>query len=291
MAWERERYRLEALEPARRAGNIPPADLFIRYGLPNVVADRTAFDTQVGQVLAYWRELRTKRTYMALATALLAAHAELEKSGALSPQGFARQRERASREQRERLARLAQAEAGAATHVGPLTVARLRAAAGGGLSDAQVRKAITDAGVRVVDTLPRLPVQAPPKYADLARHLTSLGLRLCAEVVFGEDVRRGFHLLREFRLADGRRLDDKALDAASRRLEALPHSDPGKTPRANVLAILRAALNRPGQVEALILWEILERLRPFAASNFVQKVIASQARELGLVEDDAGILA
>jgi hypothetical protein len=291
MAWERERYRLEVLEPARRAGNIPPADLFARYGLPNVVSDRAAFDAQVGQALAYWRELRNKRTYAALATALLAAHAELDKSGALSPHGFAQQRERANREQLARLARLAQAEAGAATHVGPLTVARLRAAAGGGVSDAQVRKAITDAGVRVVDTLPRLPVQAPPKYADLARHLNSLGLRLCVEVVFGEDVRRGFHVLGEFRLADGRRLDDKALDAARRRLETLPHSDPGKTATANVLAILRAALGRPGQVEALVLWEILERLRPLAASNFVQKVIAGQARELGLVEDDAGVVA
>ncbi|MDN3353866.1 hypothetical protein [Actinomadura sp. DC4] len=291
MALERERYRLEVLEPARRAGNVLPADLFTRYGVPNVVPDRAAFEAQVGQVLAYWRELRNKRTYAALATALLAAHAELDKAGALSPQGFARERERTSREQRARLARLAQAEAGAATHVGPLTVARLRAAAGGGVSDAQVRKAITDAGVRVVDTLPRLPVQAPPKYADLARHVNALGLGLCAEAVFGEDVRRGFHLLGHFRLADGRRLDDTALDAASRRLEALPFNDPGKTPTANLLAILRAALGRPGQFEALVLWEILERLRPFVLDKFVQKVIAGQAHELGLAEDDAGILA
>ncbi len=291
MAWERERYRLEVLEPARRAGNVPPADLFTRYGLAGVVGDRAAFEAQVGQVLAFWRELRNKRTYATLATALITAHGELDKSGALSPHGFARQRERAHREQRERLARLAQAEAGAATHVGPLTVAKLRAAAGDGVSDAQARQAITDAGVRVVDALPRLPVQAPPKYADLARLVSSLGLRLSPEVVFGDDVRRGFHVFGGLRLVDGRRIDDAALEAARRRLEALPHTAPGKTSTANVLAILRAAREQAGRIEALVLWEILDRLRPLAASGFLQKVIASQAQELGLVEDDAGVLA
>ena len=39
MPWDREQYRLEVLEPARQAGNVPPADLYVRYGLPSDISD------------------------------------------------------------------------------------------------------------------------------------------------------------------------------------------------------------------------------------------------------------
>ncbi len=35
MSWDRERYLADVLKPARRAGNVPPPDLYVRYGLPD----------------------------------------------------------------------------------------------------------------------------------------------------------------------------------------------------------------------------------------------------------------
>ncbi|MGH3378050.1 MAG: hypothetical protein ACRDP6_25290 [Actinoallomurus sp.] len=291
MEWGRERYRLEVLEPARRAGNVPPDDLFARYGVPEGNPGPEAFDAQVERVLTYWRELRSKRTYGVLAGALLGAHTELLRSGPLSHDGFTRHRDRARKEQLGRLTLLVDTERGVATHVGPLAVARLRAAAGRAVTGEDVREALTKAGVTVVAPLPELPKTPPAKFADLSEHLAQLGVRLSAEVVFGADLRRGFRVLDGFELADGRRLDDKEIATARERLEVLPHSDPAKTPSANVLAILRNVAQRPGQLDALVLWEILDRLRPMTSGDFVQKAVAGQARELGLDAHDAGVIA
>jgi hypothetical protein len=286
--WDRERYRLEVLEPARRAGNRPPPDLFLRYG---VTGDDTGFAGQVAAAAGYWRELKQKRTYSRLAAALLTAHAELERGGELTADAFRRRRDSARQEALQRLARLVQAESGAVTHVGPVGVARLRQAVGGTVGDAQVRKALADAGVRVVDRLPELPLTPPQKYADLTRHLQVLGLHLSAEVVFGDALQRGFHVLRGFRLATGERLDEAEIAGARRKVDELPYGDPRKTPTENVLAILRSAAGEPGRLDELLLWEVLGRLRPLATAGFVQKVIASQAHELGLDQEEAGILA
>jgi hypothetical protein len=136
--WDRERYRLEVLEPARQRGNVPPADLYVRYGLPRGAAAQDAFSRQIGEVLTYWRELKNRRTYARLAETLIAAHAELERAGQLTPERLATRH----REQRERLARLAATEAGAATHVGPSTVTRLRAALGMSVTDEEVAQAL-----------------------------------------------------------------------------------------------------------------------------------------------------
>ena len=86
----------------------------------------------------------------------------------------------------DRLRRLAETEAGAATHAGPATVTRLRDAAGGGVSDAEVAGALRAAGVKVVRQFPSLPPAPHPKQADLARYLKNLGRSLSAEVVFGD---------------------------------------------------------------------------------------------------------
>jgi hypothetical protein len=290
MPWDRERYLAEVLEPARKAGNVPPPDLYARYGLPADIRDQTAFDRQVVQVLAFWRELRGKRTYARLAETLIAAHAELERAGRLTPKSFAERHADARRAQMERLTRLAEAEAGAATHVGPTTVTRLRDALGGAVSETDVTEALSKAGVRVIDQYPQLPSVPHSKQGDLARHLAQLSVRLSAAMVFGAAAGEGFRILGGFRLADGRVLDEAAIAAARGRVAALPHSDPAKTPSENVLAILSTARTR-GQLDDLLLSEIVERLRPLARSGFVQRAIAAQARELGLEEDEAGLIA
>ena len=291
MTWDRERYLAEVLEPARKAGNVPPPDLYARYGLPASISDQAAFARQVANVVAFWRELKSRRMYARLADTLIAAHAELEQAGRLTLRSFAERHSDARREQLDRLTRLAEAEAGAATHVGPGAVARLRSALGGAVSEAEVAAALGKAGVRIVEEFPALPAAPHPKQADLARHLAQLGVWPSAAVVFGDAAGKGFRVLGGFRLADGRALDDEAIAAARGRVDALPYADPAKTPSENVLAILRAAARKPGELDALLLSEVVERLRPLARSGFVQRAIAAQARESGLDEDEAGLIA
>jgi hypothetical protein len=291
VTWSRDHYLAEVLEPARRAGNVPPADLYARYGLPADIRDRAAFDRQVASVVAFWRELRSRQMYARLADTLLTAHADLERAGQLTLNSFAARHADARRTLLERLARLAEGEAGAATHVGPAAVTRLRDALGGAVSEPDVREALRHAGVTVVDAYPELPVPHP-KQADLARYVDQLSVRLSVAVVFGDAVSRGFRILGGFCLADGQTLGEAEFAAAQNRIAALPYSDPAKTPSENVLAILRAAARTPGGLDKLLLSEIVARLQPLARSGFVQRVIAAQAtRELGLQQDEAGRIA
>ena len=291
MPWDRERYSRDVLEPARQAGNVPPPDLYLRYGLPAGTANRAVFGRQITEVLAYWRELDRRGRYQQLARALLTAHRDLERSGPLTPARFAEHHQRTRRQQAMQLARLAAVEAGAATHVGPDRVRRLAAALDIPATDAEVTEALGQAGVRVDAGFPELPAMPHPKQADLAQHVQQLGKRLSTEVVFGSAVRDGFRLLGGFRLADGRRLDERALGTARDSAAALPYTEAAKEPTENVLAILGAAARQPGQLDALLLSEVVERLRQFAGSGFLQRGIAVQAHDLGLDEDEAGLLA
>jgi hypothetical protein len=291
VTWNRDRYLAEVLEPARKAGNVPPADLYARYDLPADIRDQAAFERQVASVVTYWRELKGTRIYARLADMLLTAHADLERAGRLTPDSFAARHAGARRVLLERLARLAEGEAGAATHVGPAAVTRLIDALGGAVSEADVIEALGQAGVTVVDAYPELPAAPHPKQADLTRYLDQLSVRFSVAVVIGDAVSRGFRVLGGFRLADGATLGEAEFAAAHDRIAALPYSDPAKTPSENVLAILRSAARTPGGLDQLLLGEIVERLRPLARSGFVQRVIAAQARELGLQQDEAGLIA
>lgn len=293
MSWDRERYLADVLKPARRAGNVPPPDLYVRYGLPNDLHDPALFAERIAEVVAFWQELTTTHThtYIRLAETLIAAHHDLERSGRLTLDSFAELHADARREQTERLTRLADAEAGAATHVGPAAMARIYKALGGAVTEAEIEVALSRSGIRIVREFPDLPAAPHPKYANLSQHLRQLGRALSAAVVFGDAVSRGFRVLSGFRLTDGRRLDEGAIAAAGSRVNALPYSDPARTPSENVLAILRAAARIPGDLDALLLSEVVERLRPLASGGFVQRVIATQARELGLEPNEAGLIA
>jgi len=291
LRWDPEQYRLEVLEPARRAGNVPPADLYVRYGLPGDISDARAFGERIAEVLAYWQALRTKRTYARLAETLIASHAELDRGGRLTLAKFAERQADAHRKRTEQLSGMADTEAGAATHVGPVTVARLRGALGGSVTEAEVRDALRKAGARVVEEFPELPARPHPKLADLTQHVQLLGLRLSPEVIFGDAMFSGFRVLNGFRLADGRRLDEAAISDARCQVDALPHWDPTKTTKVNILAILRGAARNPEELNTLLLSEITERLRPFADGGFVQRAIAAQACDFGLDENEAGLIA
>ena len=267
---------------------MPPPDLYARYGLPNGISDRTAFDRQVAITFAYWQNSRAMgRRYASLASMLTAAHAELARAGRLTPEGFAASQADARKADRERLAALARGEAGAATHVGPDAVARLRDALGSAVGEADVIEALRQAGVTVVDAFPRLPARPHPKQADLARHRNQLGVRLSLNVVFDEAELRDFRILGGLRLADGRGLGEAEIAAANANVAYMAYSDPTRAPRESVLAILSTAARSPGDLEALLLSEIVEKLRPLAQKKFPQRGIATQAHELGLHEDQA----
>lgn len=293
MTWDPDRYTEEVLEPARAAGDIPPPDLYVRYGLSPTATDPAVFGRQVSDVVAHWHRLTGRRTYARLAEALLAAHHDLEQGGQLTPGRFAAYQEKTRGELLSRLGQLAKGEAGVATHVGPETVTKLRDAMDGAVTEADVASALSQAGVRIVTAFPELPASRHPKQPDLARYLRQLNQRLSAVVVFGDAARRGVHVLGGLRLADGRRLDSAAIEAAQQRVSALPHTDPAKTPSENVLAILLAASRKPPELDWLILSEVVEDcLRRYPPSQFTQRVIALQAREvLGLDEEDAGLIA
>lgn len=291
MAWDRDRYRREVLEPARRGGGVPPQDLYARYGVRGDLADPAGFTSRITEVVEYWRELTGNLSYQQLARALLAAHSALERDGPLTPMKLAAHAVAAHQEQARRLARLAEAEAGSATHAGPDTVLRLREALGGAVTEADVAAALSQAGVQVVSAFPELPAGPHAKQPDLARLARQLGMRLSTEVVFGDAVRDGFRILAGFVLADGRAVDEAVLRETRERTAALPFTDPAKAPAENVLAILGAAARRPADLDTLLLSELAERLRPLADGGFLQRSIALQARDLGLEENEAGLLA
>ena len=106
VAWDRDRYRQEVLEPARRGGGVPPPDLYARYGVRgDLLGDPAAFARRVADVTEYWRELTGNLSYQQLARALLAAHSALERDGPLTPVKLAAHAVAAHQEQTRRLAR------------------------------------------------------------------------------------------------------------------------------------------------------------------------------------------
>ena len=107
MDWDREGYRRDVLDPARRSGNVPPPDLYVRYGLRGDIGDPGVFAAHIAAVLGYWRELANNRTYAPLAQALITAHGTLERNGRLTLRRFAEGQAHSRQESLERLTRLA----------------------------------------------------------------------------------------------------------------------------------------------------------------------------------------
>jgi hypothetical protein len=290
VTWDREAYRLAVLEPARLRGNVPPADLYRRYGLPAGASGADAIAGQIDRVVTYWQALRGDRVLGPLAARLLAAHDRLTQDGPLTASRLAGLAEQNRVEQLRRLAEQAAAAANEATHAGPDTVAKLIEFLGGSVTGAEVAAALRQANVVVVDTYPELPA-ADPQLKSLMAHVDQLGRQLSAELVFGDDVHHGFRVLHGFQLTDGRRLDAAAVAGAVRDADALPYSDRADWAQ-KALRIMRAAAARPGGLDTLLLAEVVERLRRFTQHGLSgQRSIATYATGLGLAADEAGLLA
>ena len=290
MAWDREAYRPTVLEPARQAGNVPTADLYQRYGLPASASDADAIAEQIDRVVAYWQALRSDRVLGPLAARLLAAHDRLIQDGPLTARRLAGLAEQNRERLRVRLAGLAAAAANEGTHAGPDTVAGLVDALGSLVTHAEVAAALRQAGVVVVDAYPELP-SPHTQLNSLIEHIDQLGRQLSAELVFGDDVHRGFRVLNGFQLADGRRLDAAAVARAVRKADALPYSDRADWAQ-KALRIMRTAAGQAGGLDTLLLAEVVERLRRFTRHGLSgQRSVATHATGLGLAADEAGLLA
>jgi hypothetical protein len=286
-------YRLQVLEPARKLGGVLPGDLLLRYAVPDqAAADAELFEAHVARMVKHWRALKQKRVYQSIAAGLLAAHADLAASGRLTYSYFARCRDEDQASARRSLDRLA-ADLAATTSVVPRsTVSSLHTVLRGSLSERAVEEALLDHQVTVIERGWTLP-DAPPGAARsiLTSNLAILGLSLAAEAVFGtEQVRAGFRLRSGFQLASGARLtreqlNDLKLGHAKRAL------DERKTALDNVLATLAGAVDRPRELDAMVVWQLIDVLQPQIAAGLPVRAIAGAAADLGLDRTEAAELA
>ncbi|TDD40223.1 hypothetical protein E1287_01520 [Actinomadura sp. KC06] len=300
--FDRDAYRRDVLDAARARGNAPPADLLARYALPGEARDRDQDGRQVAarlaEVVAYWRTLRQqKKTYAKLIDALLIEHAGLDRAGLLTRDGLTEETRRRVDEATEWLTRQAGTLAETTTGINRAAFDVLLNGAGGACSDARVRKILADRGVRVVETAWELPDTAPPAYRTLSAGLRQLRLRLSAEAVVGADaVARGFRLRDGFRLVTASPAGPAGPLTAQMIAAAVERSagrarDEGKAALDGVLSALAEAAREPGRLDDLLLWEVMEVLRPGAEAGLAAKVLAGQAADLGLVRGEAEELA
>jgi hypothetical protein len=293
MSFDPDRYQRDVLEPARVAGGQPPGDLLVRYALTTELPrDRLAFERHLAEVVNFWRTLRQRRAYAKLAEGLLAAHAALLRDGALEPAELQARTERMRKQARDQLARRLPSLAVAASCVTPATTARLAASVGGMIDEAAVRRALSEHGVRVVDPV-ELPGSPPASHREVRRGLDMLGLHLSPEVVVGDLAGTGFHVLNGFRLGSkgaGQRLTPEGIALARTRLDTAAQ-DERKTAAATVLTVLATEAGKPNGLDALLLSEVVELLRPSAESGLPQRALADEAMALGLDAEEAGLLA
>jgi hypothetical protein len=118
-----------------------------------------------------------------------------------------------------------------------------------------------------------------------------LGSTFSVEIVDSAELANGFAVLGRFRFtrpgAPG--LDRQAIEAAKRRYTG--KRDERATAAHNVLAILSAKCEQPGQLDALLLWEVVEALRQALEAGLSQRMLAEVAVRWGLARGDADILS
>jgi hypothetical protein len=294
MAFDAEAYRRDVVDPARKRGGIP-ADPFERYGMDDRGPPPGAelFGEHVKAVVKYWRALKLKKTYAAVADALLAAHAELDRAGEVTPEAFARRRTDVRRAATEALDRKIEALAVATPCIGPAAFERLLAGTAGVLDEHAVRASLRRHNLDVLDHKWDVPVEPPSHQARALRApLDVLGLRLSVDVLFGADaVRSGFHLRDGFMLAHGRERVTEEKITEVRQARARNVHDERRTAAENILSIISAALREPGLLDATVTWEVAEALRADVEAGLPARLIADQAAELGLVRTEANQFA
>jgi hypothetical protein len=192
--------------------------------------------------------------------------------------------------ERRQLNRLVAEVAAGAGCVGYDTLDRLARQCGAGVTEDDVRAALTAQDVVVAD-LPELPARAPRALSRrLLDSVAELRLQLSIEVVFGSALAYGFSLLDGVRVGEVRRLDRQSLDEAALQADRLPDGA-DRALRQTIITELTQAAAEEGTLDAIVLWEVLTQLRRYLDGSFSQRALAQQATRLGLVRHDAERLA
>lgn len=287
---DKDAYRREVLDPARARNNRPTADLLVSYALAgSVPLNRDALDAHLAEVVSYWRTLKQqKKSYAKIIDHLLVEHGKLAREGPLTWDRLNAETQRRVADAIARLTGMAASLAKTTTVISRTAFEHLVAETDGACSEAGVLEILTKHGLKVIDQVWELPDAAPsPGHRTLRTSLVSLGLRLSAEAVVGTDVvRRGFRLRGGFRLTTAGPLTHDMIATAIER-SAGRARDEGKALIDSVLSTLAEAAREPGQLDALLLWEVMEILRPLVVAGLPPNVIAKRARDVGLVRGEA----
>ena len=281
-------YRRDVLDPARKRGNTPSPDLLVRYAVAaEMERDPAAFEARVAEVVKYWRRIGQQKLYRKLVDALLAADKELKAADKITFAHFAQRRHDERNRAQARLESVVTEIAATTTAVLRATLTWLYDDCQGLLSEETIRHEFDVHQVAVVDEEWTLPRRPPAPYSDLAAHLSTLGLSLAAEVVFGsEAVRAGFRLRNGFELLSGGRITKDLLEEKIKALAQRPH-DERKTALGSVLAMLQSATGRSDEVNALLTWQLIDVLQPRVAAGLPNRSVANSAAELGLDKAEA----
>lgn len=284
-------YRRDVLDCARKRENTPPPDLLERYAIAvEMEHDPAAFEARVAEVVKYWRSIGQQKLYRRLADALLAADKELKAADKITFAHFAQRRRDEGKRAQARLESLVTDIAATSTAVLRSTLTWIYDEGQGLLSEETIRLAFAARQVAVVDEEWTLPRRPPAPYSDLAGHLSTLGFSLAAEVVFGTDaVRSGFRLRNGFELVSGDRVTVDLLDQKVKALAQRPH-DERKTALSSVLAMLQRAAGRPGELNALLMWQLIDVLQPQLTAGLPNRSVANSGAELGLDRAEAAEL-
>ena len=284
-------YLRDVIEPAV-ARQLAPRDLLARYAITGECArSPRAFRLRVDEVEKYWRSIQLQRRYKKLIGTLMVAHDDLADHGQLTYAAFVSRRDEDRARALEHLETRASDLAAMTEVAGPDMLDALRAETGWLLPEGDVRAAVRRHGVSIADELWELPPRPDTHCRGLAEPLTTLGLTLAAEAVFAaETVRGGFRLRNGFRLNSGDQLSAAVIDQKKQRLARSPLGT-RKTAMENVLTTLQAAAARPGGLDQLLLWQLIDALEARLAAAYLPVSLTRAARELGLDPAEAPMLA
>ncbi|MFI0348984.1 hypothetical protein [Actinomadura sp. 9N407] len=284
-------YQREVLEPARAAGDQPPEDLRVRYGLPDPLTSAVVA-ARVKEVRQCWRRARGQLKYRKLIDRLEAEHRELAPLFQAAERGDLRplaerlrggeERTRARRGQAR--ARLADA-AGMLRMVTPAEVEGIARTAGVARAELESLAEADSIAIREPD---RLPASAPyAAYRKVRESLEVLGRRHLADFVFGGRMRGPMRVAAGFAApgpkGEALRLDAEAI-AATTAAWARRSRDTSTTHADTVLAALKSGAD----LTELVRYDVAERLRERLGQRASDRALLRYAVEdLGIEPDDA----
>jgi hypothetical protein len=284
-----EEYKQRVLEPARAAGDQPPADLRVRYGLrePLRPAEVAAAVKEVRQC---WRRARGQLKYRKLIDRLEADHRalvpvfEAAANGDLGPLQSRLRAAQANTARRRIEAKTWLLDAAGA--LGLLAPADLEGLAKtGGVPVAELATLAAGAGIeiRTPDQLPAVsPYQAYPRVREA---LDVLGHRQLPDFVLGGLLTGPMRVLDEFQ-APGGRLDAAAVAAVADQW-AKRARDSSATHADTVLVALKLMIKQ-GRLEEFVCYDIAARLRERHRRRASERALLRYATaELGVDEQDA----